>query len=560
LPRSVPSPSVAQATFAATLFDEWIEAGLRDVVISPGSRSTPLVLAAAQRDELNLHVRLDERSAGFFALGRALATKVPVVIVVTSGTAATELHACVAEADLAFVPLIVVTADRPPELHGVGAPQTIEQGLLYGSMVRLFEDPGVADLDRASSWRSLAKRLWHGAHGDESPPGPVHLNAAFVEPLVGERADLPSHQTEAPRTLLPDREDLPNDVASLDVVGLSVLCVVGRGVTKEVIDVCRELNWVVLGDATARGSLPYFDPLLRSSDFARRARPDVVVRLGGIPASKVLGEQLRDWNVRTVSFSGAGFIADPEHLVSETYEGIPRRDDANLVAEGNYVVTWQRASDTVAAWLETVERDESGFSEPLVARTVVEASNATGVALAVGSSMPVRDVEWWAPPRRSATYANRGVNGIDGMVSTVLGVAAGSKAIGLIGDLTMLHDVSGLVEGLGIAGGSCVLVVVDNRGGGIFSFLPQATVLERERFELLFGTPRVHDLEVVANAFGHSATSVTTVEELRTAVEKGLASEGLSVVVAKVPSREENVRIHQQWNEHVIKLLEGSDT
>jgi 2-succinyl-5-enolpyruvyl-6-hydroxy-3-cyclohexene-1-carboxylate synthase len=548
---------VAQATFAATLFDEWIEAGLRDVVMSPGSRSTPLVLAAAQRDELTLHVRLDERSAGFFALGRALATKVPVVIVVTSGTAATELHACVAEADLAFVPLIVVTADRPPELHGVGAPQTIEQGLLYGAMVRLFEDPGVADVDRAPTWRHLANRLWRGAQGDESPPGPVHLNAAFVEPLVAERTNLPGPQTETPRTVSPGRKALPTNAAPLDLVGQSVLCVVGRGVTNEVIDTCRELNWIVLGDATAQGSLPYFDALLRSSDFARRARPDVVVRLGGIPASKVLAEQLRDWNVRTIGFDGGGFIADPDLLVSETYAGLPRRGDATLVADGDYVLTWRRASDKVAAWLENVERDESAFNEPFVARTVVEASNASGVALVVGSSMPVRDVEWWAPPRRSATFANRGVNGIDGVVSTVLGVAVGSKAIGLVGDLTMLHDVSGLVEGLGNAGGSCVLVVVDNRGGGIFSFLPQATVLERERFELLFGTPRVHDLEVVANAFGHSATSVTTVDELRTAVEKGLASEGLSVVVAKVPSREENVTLHQEWNEHVIQLLEG---
>ena len=557
MPRSVPSPSVAQATFAATLFDEWIEAGLRDVVLSPGSRSTPLVLAAAQRDELTLHVRLDERSAGFFALGRALATKVPVVIIVTSGTAATELHACVAEADLAFVPLIVVTADRPPELRGVGAPQTIEQMLLYGAMVRLFEDPGVADLADAPSWRPLANRLWHGAQGGQSPPGPVHLNAAFVEPLVAERTDLPPRRTETLETVSSVGEEHLTDVVSLDLAGQSVLCVVGRGVTKEVIDTCRELNWVVLGDATAQGSLPYFDALLRSSDFSRRVRPDVVVRLGGIPASKVLAEQLRDWNVRTVGLRGAGFIADPDHLIGETYAGLPRRDDVNLVAKSDYVDTWRRASDEVAAWLTKVEHDESAFSEPLVARTVVETSNTSGVALVVGSSMPVRDVEWWAAPRRSATYANRGVNGIDGVVSTVLGVAAGSRAIGLVGDLTLLHDVSGLVEGLGNVGGSCVLVVVDNRGGGIFSFLPQATVLEHDRFELLFGTPRLHDLEVVANAFGHSSTSVMTLEELRTAVEKGLVSEGLSVVVAKVPTREENVTLHQDWNEHVIQLLEG---
>ena len=158
--RSVPTASEAQATFAATLFDEWAHLGLRDVVLSPGSRSTPLAVAASQRTELRVHVRLDERSAGFFAIGRALATSTPVAVVVTSGTAAAELHACVAEADLAFVPLIVVTADRPPELHGVGAPQVIDQHELYGGMVRSFEEPGVAQVEHAMTWRPLARRLW----------------------------------------------------------------------------------------------------------------------------------------------------------------------------------------------------------------------------------------------------------------------------------------------------------------------------------------------------------------------------------------------------------------
>ncbi|HVA53762.1 MAG TPA: 2-succinyl-5-enolpyruvyl-6-hydroxy-3-cyclohexene-1-carboxylic-acid synthase [Acidimicrobiales bacterium] len=554
--RSVPSPSEAQATFSATLFDEWIEAGLRDVVISPGSRSTPLVLAAAQRDELTLHVRLDERSAGFFALGRALATKVPVVVVVTSGTASTELHACVAEADLAFVPLIVVTADRPPELHGVGAPQTIDQNRLYGAMVRLFEEPGVARYEMASSWRPLANRLWHFATGDVLPAGPAHLNVAFVEPLLATPVDLPERESVAPAHALD--EHLP-DVASFDVAGQSVLCVVGRGVGKEVIDECRQLDWVVLGDATARGSLPYFDALLRSADFVESVRPELVVRLGGAPASRVLAEQLRAWSVRTVALSGAGFVADPDHLIHETYAGLPHRDYAPLRARAEYASTWQGASDEVGTWLSTIERDRGAWNEPLVARAVVAASNDSGAALVVGSSMPVRDVEWWTPSRQSATYANRGVNGIDGVVSTVLGVAAGSKAIGLVGDLTMLHDVSGLVEGLGVAGGTCVLVVVDNRGGGIFSFLPQASALAGEAFDRLFATPRAHDLEVVASAFGHVAASVTTIEELGNALEKGLSTEGLSVVVAMVPPRDENVRVHEQLNEQVQRLMNESN-
>jgi 2-succinyl-5-enolpyruvyl-6-hydroxy-3-cyclohexene-1-carboxylate synthase len=545
LSRSVPSASEAQATFAATLFDHWSQLGLSDVVISPGSRSTPLALAASRCAGLTLHVRLDERSAGFFALGRALATGRPVVVVVTSGTAATELHACVAEADLAFVPLIIVTADRPPELHGVGAPQTIDQSHLYGNMVRRFEDTLVVDFQSSNSWRELADDLWIDSSGVR--PGPVHLNVAFVEPLLADALELPV------RIAAVIREAAPPLVRSLDLRDKAVLCVVGRGVSRETIAQCRARNWVVLGDATANGTLPYFDSLLRSPEFVGRVKPDVVVRLGGLPASKVLGEQLRAWGSRTVAFEGAGFVADPDRLIGELFEGLPPLDDA-LVGAQSYAVTWRNASREVERWLEVGDL-EGELSEPAVARVVVRASNESGAALVVGSSMPVRDVEWWAPPRESATFANRGVNGIDGVVSTVLGVAAGSKAIGLVGDLTMLHDVSALVDGLGSAGGTCVLVVADNRGGGIFSFLPQATRVEYARFEQLFGTPRLHDLHVVAQAFGHDATTVETIDELRGAIEKGLAGEGLSVVVAKVLSREDNVRLHEAWNGEVARRV-----
>ncbi|NBV27191.1 MAG: 2-succinyl-5-enolpyruvyl-6-hydroxy-3-cyclohexene-1-carboxylate synthase, partial [Actinobacteria bacterium] len=162
---SVVSPSDTQATYVATLVDQWIACGLRDVVICPGSRSTPMTLALARRSELQVSIRLDERGAGFYAIGRALESQLPVVIVVTSGTAAAELHAAVAEADQAYVPLIVVTADRPPELHGVGAPQTIPQHNLFGPMVRLALDPGVAQFSEGNTWRDVATELWNAARG-----------------------------------------------------------------------------------------------------------------------------------------------------------------------------------------------------------------------------------------------------------------------------------------------------------------------------------------------------------------------------------------------------------
>ncbi len=540
---------MVQATFAATLFDEWISEGLRDVVICPGSRSTPLALAASSRPELTIHVRIDERSAGFFAIGRALRTSRPVAVVVTSGTAAAELHACVAEASRAHVPLLIVTADRPPELRGVGAPQTIDQRKLFGHMVRRFEDPGVPSAQGVDSWRPLARQLIQSAHNPYGDAGPVHLNAAFAEPLVATPSELPEEMAREPEGWVRS-----GGVAHLN--DLRVLCVAGHGVSAATIEECQARNWVVLGDATARGALPYFDPLLRVASFASSARPDVVVRIGGLLASKVLGERLREWRVRTIGFTGAGFVADPDRLVSELLTGLPSAGEPK--ADGEYFQLWADASARVGEWLGSLDVESAPLTESLVARCVVAASTDHQVPLVVGSSMPVRDVEWWAEARTAPTFANRGVNGIDGVISTVLGVAVGQSALGLVGDITMLHDVSGLVDGLGTSGGSCVLVVVDNGGGGIFSFLPQATALDGERFEQLFATPRPHDLCAVARAFGHVGVEVTTIPALRRAIDHGLDTKGLSVIVVKAPARADNVAHHDDWNQRVAQLVDGA--
>jgi 2-succinyl-5-enolpyruvyl-6-hydroxy-3-cyclohexene-1-carboxylate synthase len=341
----------------------------------------------------------------------------------------------------------------------------------------------------------------------------------------------------------------------LDAV--KVLCVAGHGVTPETVRACESLNWVVLGDATALGTLPYFDALLRDETFASAIRPDVVVRVGGLLASRVLQERLREWAVRTIGFDGAGFVSDPDRIVGEHIHGLPN-PEVEPKADGEYVRRWNDASASVASWMHAQDASEAEFNEISVARTVVATSGERDVALVVGSSMPVRDVEWWAPARTAPTYANRGVNGIDGVVSTTLGVASGSTAIGLIGDITMLHDVSGLVDGLGGAGGTCALVVADNHGGGIFSFLSQASRVDAERFELLFGTPRHHDLAVVAKAFGHESVTVSDVDALRVAIDVALSKSGLTVIVARVPSRERNVAVHEEWNQKVRDILESA--
>ncbi|MDE3222160.1 MAG: 2-succinyl-5-enolpyruvyl-6-hydroxy-3-cyclohexene-1-carboxylic-acid synthase [Acidobacteriota bacterium] len=546
--KSVPTTSEVQATYAATLVDEWVRAGVRDVVICPGSRSTPLAVAFATRRELRLHVRIDERSAGFFALGRALESTTPVAILVTSGTAAAELHACVAEADQADIPLLVVTADRPPELHGVGAPQTINQSHLYGDMVRCYEEPGVAREATATTWRALASRLVERARGGAARPGPVHLNAAFVEPFLAPVGTLPAGRDAN----LPWRHTEPATTrTSWRAPGPRILAVVGRGTPAWWIDEAREHDWVVLGDATSVNTLAHFDGLLRAPNFATNARPDVVVRVGGLPASKVLLERWRSWSTLSVGFRGAGFVADPEGLVREEFVGLPTFESHNR-GDRSYVNLWSDASRRVEAWL--IAEHDDDFVEPNIARAVVDVANERGTALILGSSMPVRDVEWWASARRGRVFSNRGVSGIDGVTSTALGVASGTSAIALEGDVTMLHDVSALVDGLGPHGGSLVVVVVNNRGGGIFSFLAQAA-LESSRFETLFATPRPHDVVRVSEAFGHLGVNVESVSELRAALDKALSSPGLTVVVAHVPDRDENVATHQEWNDAVVELM-----
>jgi 2-succinyl-5-enolpyruvyl-6-hydroxy-3-cyclohexene-1-carboxylate synthase len=383
----------------------------------------------------------------------------------------------------------------------------------------------------------------------ESPsPGPVHLNAAFVEPLVADALELPAPLV--PTSAAPSRA-----VSTANLEDLRVLCVAGHGVTARMVDDCSSLNWAVVGDATALGAISYFDPLLRDTRFAQEVRPDVIVRLGGMPASRVLQERLREWRVRTIGFDGAGFVSDPDRLVTDHLVGLP--DPLHEPkADGEYLRLWSEAATHVGEWLAKVD-EEDALHEISLARCVVEESTRRDIPLVIGSSMPVRDVEWWTPTRVAPTYSNRGVNGIDGVVSTVLGVAAGSRAMGFVGDLTMLHDVSALVDGLGDAGGTGVLVVADNHGGGIFSFLTQRASVEDVRFEQLFGTPRNHDLVTVALAFGHDALRVSTISQLRVALEAAFGRSGLSVIVADVPSRDENVQLHDTWNEKVKSILEG---
>jgi 2-succinyl-5-enolpyruvyl-6-hydroxy-3-cyclohexene-1-carboxylate synthase len=552
-----------QATFSATLVDEWARLGVTDAVVCPGSRSTPLALPLA--DRLRVHVRLDERSAGFFALGLAMRTGRPSVICVTSGTAAAELHPAVVEAHQARVPLIVCTADRPPELHHTGAPQTIEQTGLYGTATRWAYEPGVPAEGQEDMWRPVAVRAFEEALRGPSGPGPVHLNLQFREPLTGVAASLPTRP--APMVVVPG-------AVTSRVTGTEVEALQGRGLIiaggpwsqradpARVSALGQRLGWPVLADPLSGGRL---EGTIAAADAIVRTEPplpECVVLLGAPWLSRALGTYVSD-----AARAGARIVvvdpwrqwADPSRVATEFHqcaadEWLESASATAAPCDPGWLESWRsRESKAQEAIAEVLGTD---LSEPLVARSVHRHAAESGATLVVAASMPIRDLEWYAEPSPlpPEVLANRGTNGIDGVVSTALGVAAsgtgpGARTIALLGDLTFLHDVSGLVN---LPEVPCTFVVLDNGGGGIFSFLPQATSFEPAVFEQLFGTPPTSDIAAVARGFGLPVHDVSTLAQL----EPAFAAPTPALVRVKVPGRAQNVALHDAINEAVRRALQ----
>jgi 2-succinyl-5-enolpyruvyl-6-hydroxy-3-cyclohexene-1-carboxylate synthase len=555
------------ATFCATLADEVVRAGLVDVVVCPGSRSTPLALALAERSVLRLHVFHDERSAGFAALGLGLSTGRPAVVVCTSGTAAAELHAAVVEAHQAEVPLVVCTADRPPELRDVAAPQTIDQLGLYGSAVRYAADPGPPDAAMASRWRSLVSRALADASGPW--PGPVHLNLPFRDPLVGQAGDLPPGRSEgrpwyqavSGRSVL-DRVQLDALAAGLDQQRGVIVAGAGAGDPEAVHALATAAGWPVLADPRSGCRLPRpstvaaFDDLLRHPGFAAAHTPTVVVRLGRPPASKVLAQWLAASGAEQLQVTASAAWVDPEGTANRRVVADPTLLCGELAsrlsagARTPWPARWRRAEEVAQ---DAIGKVLAGYgpTEPGVARALVEAL-PDGATLVSSSSMPVRDVEWYGAPRDGISHvSNRGANGIDGVVSTAVGVALGSAAPTalLIGDIALLHDSNGLL-GLQGRAADLTIVVVDNDGGGIFSFLPQATEVPADRFEQLFGTPHGVDLGGLAAAHGLPTTDLEDLGDL-----PGLLGDGPRLVRVRT-DRAANVAVHQAVHDAVLAALD----
>jgi 2-succinyl-5-enolpyruvyl-6-hydroxy-3-cyclohexene-1-carboxylate synthase len=544
--------------------DELARSGMEHACTAPGSRCTPIVLSLAREPRIRAWSHIDERGAGFFALGAAKRSGRPVAVTCTSGTAAANLVPAVIEARHARVPLIVLTADRPAELRDVGAGQTIDQLKLYGDAVKWFCEVGVDEATPATlRWiRTLACRAyWTAADG---PPGPVHLNFPLREPLVlGRGASLPDDDTgrDGERPYVVFDAARPSAPAGDAPPSGRIVIVAGQdrdpGAGDRVARVAAESGIPLLADPLSgarRGStaIAHYDLLLRDGRFAEEHQPQFVIRTGDLPTSKPLRAWLAGLNTAQIAFDPDGVWHDPDSVVGMRIRA-PLAGHARD-CDGAWLASWRAADEAVAGAIErTLGRE---VSEPLVARSLAEwlPSEAT---LYVASSMPIRDVEEFFPVRDDGplVLSNRGANGIDGTVSSAFGARAATADEGpvvlLIGDVALAHDIGGLLAAhrLGLP---LTIVLLNNDGGGIFHFL--AVAGEADAFEEHVATPHGLDFARAAALYGCEYHRPDTLAELRDAVETSIAGSSTTIIEART-DREQNLALHRRVAEEALAAL-----
>ena len=560
-----PNPSTA---LARVLVDEAIRCGVTDVCLSPGSRSAPLALTVAERPELTVHVILDERSAAFFAIGIAKASGVPALLICTSGTAVANYLPAIHEARRAGVAMLILTADRPPELRGTGANQTTDQIKIFGDAVLSFVEMGAPEPLETSNmyWRSVAARAFATATG--AHPGPVHLNVAFREPLVptddggafpfgleGRANGAPWHRE------LRSPAGIPREVVERIEGAKRGLIVAGHLETggSEVAELAEALGWPLVAEATSNArragqSIDHYDLILGSDRFTDSHIPDLVLSFGSVGLSKTLARLLGKAPQILVGASDTWLDAG---RTAELRLSIPAGDFCSALGEagiGSSVAegwreSWSDAALTARGVIEEAST-KSRLSEPQAARTLL-AESPNGAHIIVGASMPIRDVDNFSAARQDVRlFANRGLNGIDGFISTALGIASstGTSTYALCGDLTFLHDQGALLHAAQ-RGVDLTIVLVNNDGGGIFSFLPQAQF--PEHFETVFGTPQAVDIALLCRAHGITHVSVDDRDGFTSCLAP---APGIRVVELRT-DRAENVRLHEQLRSSVAAAL-----
>ena len=578
-------PTNANTALASAFVEELARGGLRQAVVSPGSRSTPLAVALWRRPEIEVTVILDERSAAFFALGAAQATGLPVAMLCTSGTAAANYHPAICEADESAIPLIALTADRPPELRGIGAGQTIDQLKLYGSSVRWFCEVGThdADDDGLLHYRSVACRALAVARGEQRS-GPVHLNLPWREPLAPVPVANAVKATDPlalggrdgrPLTAVTPIDMEPSAFLLDEVAGhiagaRSGVIVTGRQLDPELREplatLARAAGFPILAEPTSQlrcgphdrsHVVTTYDHLLRDERFRESVRPDLVLRFGEMPTSKPLRAWLAD--------SGADqIVVDPNCGWSEPTKRAAAllRADPTELASGWAARLGNEDRPAPSRWLEAEAAARTALDAELDAldeitepglHRALGLAHEDGDLVYAASSMPIRDQEAFLPSTGTDALflCNRGANGIDGLLSSGIGAAhAGGRPTTIVtGDLGLLHDVGGLAA-LRDVSTPVRIVVIDNDGGSIFGFLPQAEALPGAEFEALLGTPRGVEVARAAELFGLPHHRLGALADL-----PGALAAGTGLIEVKT-DRATNAALHRRLSQAATAAID----
>ncbi len=590
--------------YAVVFVDELQRAGIRNVVICPGSRSTPLAMAFAAQTAIRTWMHVDERSAAFFGLGMAKQLRKPVTLLCTSGTAAANFLPALVEATLSHVPLLVLTADRPHELRDNGAPQSIDQNRLYGTYSKWFVEVALPEAtDAAFRYiRTIADRAV--AATQAIPLGPVHLNFPFREPLTpeptpeqslpqAEQRDLIAWQGRLDNATYIDVYDAPLSAPQFSTIGnLSGLVgeaqrgliIVGPSDDPTLIEplmrLAQYLGYPILADPLSQLRcgvfhrnmvLTSYDAFLRIDSFVESVQPELIIRFGSMPTSKSLLLYLKRYaSSPLVVIDGNNGWEEPTQLACQLIHANPTalcQELLNVLEE--HQTAEERSSVASQAWLSLWQDTDKitqqsllntiyDFNEIFEGRVFRELANLLqdGTTLYIGNSMPVRDLDtfFWSSKQHIRILGNRGANGIDGVVSSALGASAVSDhepTVLVLGDLSFFHDLNGLLAAR-LHRLNLTIILINNDGGGIFSFLPQAAY--PEHFEELFGTPTGLDFRLAVEMYGGRFQRVDTWESFRKAVNQGLYTDGLDVIEI-IAERTGNVKMHRQLWEVIKKAI-----
>lgn len=521
-----PSTVIAQ-----TIIDELIRGGVNEFVVAPGSRNAPLLVAVASASasgRVRMHTRIDERSAAFLALGLAKASGRASAVITTSGTAAANLHPAVLEASHSDIPLLVITADRPIELRNTGANQATDQVKLFGTAVRHFAQIG--EIPDETYLRSATSRALYA-----TSTGPVHINVPLREPLIGDGTAGAGRREDLPWTTivheLPHSFDISLDLPSRGVV---VVAHDHSGVTAgEIESFATTLQWPILSEnpLSISSAIGHASLFLSKEEVRKRLAPEMAIVIGRPVLSRSINSLISE-SERVIVIDNSHEWSDPQRKAELVLPSLPLPEGD---PDGKWLPLWwdhERKMQSLIASLPN-------WCEPALLANFA-ANLPTECALFVGASRPIRDLEGFAQPRSGVTtYANRGLAGIDGSLSTAVGIALASDlpSFAVMGDLTFLHDINGLLIPQSDPHPDLTILVIDNNGGGIFSTLPQKNVPD---FERIFGTPHDRSLTAIAASYGADVVNVHSLDELVDSIQ---SPQGLKVLVASMPSRDENAQV-----------------